>query len=149
MNPPLRTHEDCEAVKAGLRDGVIDCIVTDHAPHAGYEKEVEFEAAPFGIIGLETSFPLTYTNLVVPGILTLSDAISKMTAVPAAVLKLPEGAGTLTPGAVADIAVFDLEQEWTIDRNAVQSKSRNTPFHGMKVWGRPLFTLVAGKRIVL
>src|SRR5262245_29473287 len=79
MNPPLRTPEDCEAVKLGLADGTIDCIVTDHAPHAGYEKEVEFDAAPFGILGLETSFPLVYTTLVKPGILTLSQAIAKMT----------------------------------------------------------------------
>lgn len=149
MNPPLRTPEDCEAVMAGLKDGTIDCIVTDHAPHAEYEKEVEFEAAPFGILGLETSFPLTYTNLVLPGVLSLSEAIAKMTIAPARVLNLPDGAGTLKPGSVADVAVLDLDAEWTIDRNAVQSKSKNTPFHGMKVRGRALFTLLGGKRITL
>jgi dihydroorotase len=149
MNPPLRTPEDCEAVKAGLKDGTIDCIVTDHAPHAEYEKEVEFEAAPFGILGLETSFPLTYTHLVLPGVLTLADAIAKMTSVPAGILNLPDGAGTLKPGSVADVAVFDLDEEWTVDRDAVQSKSRNTPFHGAKVRGRTRFTLLGGRRIVL
>ncbi len=149
MNPPLRTPEDCEAVKQGLADGTIDCIVTDHAPHAEYEKEVEFDAAPFGILGLETSFPLVYTTLVKPGILSLSDAIAKMTHVPARVLKMPAGVGTLQTGAPADIAVFDLEKEWTIDRNKVQSKSKNTPFHGRQVQGKAAFTLVGGRMIRL
>ena len=146
MNPPLRTPEDCDAVKAGLADGTIDCIVTDHAPHADYEKEVEFDAAPFGILGLETSFPLTYTTLVKTGILTLSQAIAKMTSEPARVLGLPDGVGTLKPGAEADVAVFDLEQVWTIDRNKVQSKSKNTPYHGHEVQGKAIFTIVGGAR---
>ena len=149
MNPPLRTPEDCEAVKQGLKDGTIDCIVTDHAPHAGYEKEVEFDAAPFGILGLETSFPLVYTTLVKEGVLTLSQAIAKMTVEAARVLGLPEGTGTLKPGAEADIAVLDLETVWTIDRNAVQSKSKNTPFHGMEVQGKAVFTVVGGRTIRL
>ena len=149
MNPPLRTPEDCAAVKAGLADGTIDCIVTDHAPHAGYEKEVEFDAAPFGILGLETSFPLTYTTLVKTGILTLSQAIAKMTSEPARVLGLPDSVGTLKPGAEADIAVFDLDAVWTIDRNKVQSKSKNTPYHGHEVQGRAVFTIVGGRMIRL
>lgn len=149
MNPPLRTQEDCEAVKQGLADGTIDCIVTDHAPHAEYEKEVEFDAAPFGILGLETSFPLVYTTLVKPGILSFSDALAKMTHVPARVLNMPEGVGTLQTGAPADIAVFNLETEWTIDRDRVQSKSKNTPFHGMKVQGKAAFTIVGGRVIRL
>jgi len=138
MNPPLRTPEDCEAVKRGLADGTIDCIVTDHAPHAEYEKEVEFDAAPFGILGLETSFPLVYTTLVLPGVLTFVEAIAKMTHRAAAVIGLPEGVGTLQPGAPADVAVFDLERRWTIDRKTVQSKSKNTPFsrHGRAGQGR-------------
>src|SRR5579871_210994 len=131
MNPPLRTPEDCEAVKAGLADGTIDCIVTDHAPHADYEKEVEFDQAPFGILGLETSFPLVYTTLVKPGVLSLADAIAKMTSTPARVLGFADGVGTLKPGAPADVTVLDLDAVWTVDRNRVQSKSRNTPFHGM------------------
>ncbi len=145
MNPPLRTPEDCEAVKQGLVDGTIDCIVTDHAPHAGYEKEVEFDAAPFGILGLETSFPLVYTTLVKTGLISFSEAIAKMTAEPARVLGLADGVGTLKTGAPADAAVLDLDKEWTIDRNAVQSKSKNTPFHGLKVQGKADFTVVGGK----
>ncbi len=149
MNPPLRSPEDCEAVKQGLADGTIDCIVTDHAPHAGYEKEVEFEAAPFGILGLESSFPLVYSTLVQPGHMSLSDAIAKMTWIPAGVLKLGDGVGTLKPGAPADVSVLDLDAAWTIDRNAVQSKSKNTPFHGMHVQGRAVFTVVGGRVIRL
>lgn len=147
MNPPLRTPEDAEAIKAGLADGTIDCITTDHAPHAPYEKEVEFDAAPFGILGLETSFPLVYTTLVIPGLLSLSDAIAKMTVQPARVLGLPEGVGTLQPGAPADVAVLDLDTVWTVDRNTVQSKSKNTPFHGRQVQGRTVLTLVGGRII--
>lgn len=147
MNPPLRTPEDCEAVKQGLADGTIDCIVTDHAPHAGYEKEVEFDRAPFGILGLETSFPLVYTTLVKPGLLSLSTALAKMTIEPAGVLGLPGGIGTLRAGAPADVAVLDLDAEWVVDRNKVQSKSKNTPFHGMTVQGRAAFTLLAGREI--
>lgn len=147
MNPPLRTEEDCEAVKRGLWDGTIDCIVTDHAPHADYEKEMEFEAAPFGILGLETSFPLTYTNLVVTGILSLTDAIAKMTHIPAQILNLPNGAGTLNIGAVADITILDLDSTWTVDRNTVQSKSKNTPFHGQQLQGRAVMTLLGGRPI--
>ena len=147
MNPPLRTPEDCEAVKAGLADGTIDCIVTDHAPHARYEKEVEFEAAPFGIVGLETSFPLVYTTLVKPGILSLADAIAKMTVQPARVIGLPEGVGTLQQGAPADVTVLDLDAVWTVDRDALQSKSKNTPFHGREVQGKAAFTVVGGRVI--
>jgi dihydroorotase len=147
MNPPLRTPEDCEAVRQGLADGTIDCIVTDHAPHAEYEKEVEFDAAPFGILGLETSFPLVYTTLVRPGVLSLQDAIAKMTVLPARVLGLPDGVGTLKPGAPADITVLDLDQVWTIDRNKVQSRSKNTPFHGREVQGKAAFTVVGGQVI--
>ena len=147
MNPPLRTPEDCAAVKAGIADGTIDCIVTDHAPHAEYEKEVEFDAAPFGILGLETSFPLVYSTLVIPGVLSLSEAIAKMTSVPAAVLNLGDKVGTLQTGADADVAVLDLDRAWTIDRDSVQSKSKNTPFHGMKVMGKAEFTIVGGRVI--
>jgi dihydroorotase len=96
-------------------------------------------------LGLETSFPLVYTTLVKPGILTLSQAIAKMTVDPARMLNLPDNAGTLKPGALADIAVLDLEKEWTIDRNAVQSKSKNTPFHGMTVHGKAAFTILGGR----
>lgn len=149
MNPPLRTQEDCEAVMQGLADGTIDCIVTDHAPHAEYEKEVEFDAAPFGILGLETSFPLVYTTLVKMGKLDFATAIAKMTHIPAQTIGLPPGTGTLEIGADADVAVLDLETEWTIDRDSVQSKSKNTPFHGVKVQGKAVFTVVGGRVIEL
>jgi len=149
MNPPLRTEEDCEAIRQGLKDGTIDAISTDHAPHAEYEKEVEFDYAPFGILGLESSFPLVYTTLVKPGILTLSEAIAKMTVEAARVIGWTNGIGTLKPGAEADIAVLDMDQTWTIDRNAVQSKSKNTPFHGQEVQGKALFTLLGGRVIDL
>ncbi len=149
MNPPLRTREDCEAVKQGLKDGTIDCIVTDHAPHAAHEKEVEFDQAPFGILGLETSFPLTYTTLVKTGLLTLSEAIERMSTIPARLLKLGDGAGTLAVGALADVVVLDTEKEWTIDRAAVQSKSHNTPFHGHAVQGKAEFTLLGGRVVRL
>lgn len=149
MNPPLRTEEDCEAIRQGLKDGTIDAISTDHAPHAEYEKEVEFDAAPFGILGLETSFPLVYTTLVKPGILTLSEAIAKMTVEAARVMGWTNGIGTLKPGTEADIAVLDLDQTWTIDRNKVQSKSKNTPFHGREVQGKAAFTLLGGRVIDL
>lgn len=143
MNPPLRTREDAEAIKKGLRDGTIDCIATDHAPHASHEKEREFDLAPFGILGLETAFALTYTCLVKGGVLSLSDAIEKMTIAPANVLGLP--GGTLRPGAPADVSVFDLDAEWEVRPEKFHSKSRNTPFDGWKLQGRCRYTLVGGR----
>lgn len=147
MNPPLRTAEDNEAIKQGLADGTIDAIATDHAPHAPYEKEQEFDRAPFGILGLETAFALTYTHLVQPGILSLRDAIAKMTHVPARILGLP--GGTLVPGAPADVSVFDLNAAWTVDPAQFRSKSRNTPFAGWALQGRAVFTVVGGRVVAL
>ncbi len=143
MNPPLRTAEDNEAIKEGLADGTIDAIATDHAPHAPYEKEREFDQAPNGILGLETSFAITYTTLVKPGILTLNDAIAKMSTVPARILGLP--GGTLAAGAPADISVLDLDAVWTVDPTRFLSKSRNTPFTGWELHGRAVFTVVGGR----
>jgi dihydroorotase len=148
MNPPLRTEADCEAIRQGLADGTIDCIATDHAPHANYEKEVEFDAAPFGILGFETAFALVNTHLVKPGILSLSDAVAKLTVGPAKVMKFAEGVGTLKAGAPADIAILDLDAEWTVDRQRLQSKSKNTPFHGVTLLGRAVGTIVDGRWIV-
>jgi dihydroorotase len=147
MNPPLRTEEDCEAVRRGLQDGTIDLIATDHAPHAAYEKEQEFDRAPFGILGLETAFALTYTHLVKPGVLSLNDAVSKMSAIPARILGLAGGA--LAEGAPADVSVFDLEQEWTVNPAEFRSKSRNTPFAGWNLQGRAEFTVVGGRIVDL
>jgi dihydroorotase len=145
MNPPLRTSKDNAAILRGLADGTIDAIATDHAPHAPYEKEREFDQAPFGILGLETSFACVYTQLVKPGILSLSDAIAKMTCIPARLLGIP--GGTLETGASADVSVFDLETVWTVDPAQSRSKSRNTPFAGWELQGRASFTVLGGRII--
>lgn len=145
MNPPLRTSTDNDAVKRGLADGTIDAIATDHAPHAPYEKEQEFDQAPFGILGLETVFASVCTHLVEPGILSLSDAIAKMTHIPARILNLP--GGTLATGAPADVAVLDPNAEWTVDPARFQSKSRNTPFIGQILRGRAVLTVLGGRLV--
>ena len=145
MNPPLRTEEDNRGILEGLKDGSIDAIATDHAPHAPYEKEREFDQAPFGILGLETSFAVTYTTLVKPGILSLMDAVGKMSTVPARILGIP--GGTLQDGAPADVSVFDLDAAWTVDPAKFRSKSRNSPFAGRELQGRCLFTVLGGRAI--
>jgi dihydroorotase len=145
MNPPLRTAEDNEIIKQGLADGTIDCIATDHAPHAPYEKEREFDQAPFGILGLETAFASAYTHLVLPGVLTLQDVIAKMSTVPARILNLP--GGTLAVGAAADISVLDLDHRWTVRTEEIRSKSKNTPFLGWELQGKAVCTVLGGKLI--
>jgi dihydroorotase len=127
----------------GARDGTLDCIATDHAPHALYEKQVEFAAAPFGIVGLETSLALGVTHLVRPGHLSLAELIRRMSAEPARILKLP--GGTLAPGAPADVTVFDPEATWTVVPEAFVSKGRNTPFAGHTLTGRAVATVVNGE----
>lgn len=145
MNPPLRTRADVEAVIAGLVDGTIDCLATDHAPHTREEKEQEFDKAPFGVVGLETALPLYGKALVEPGHMTWPQVVEKMTAAPARVMGLKNGAGTLSKGAVADVTVFDPAEEWVVDPAAFYSKSRNTPFGGWKVKGKVKWTIVAGR----
>ena len=125
MNPPLRTDEDMQALRQGLADGTIDVIATDHAPHALQEKQLEFDAAPFGIVGFETALPLTLV-LVRDGVLSMEQALDKLTRVPAQLFHLP--VGSLTPGSLADVVIFDPEEEWVVDPDQFQSKSRNTPF---------------------
>ncbi len=142
MNPPLRTQADVDAVRKGLADGTIDVIATDHAPHATEDKEVEFAAAPFGVIGMETLLPLVMTELVHKGILTFSQAIAKLTVNPARVLGIAKG--TLAPGADADVTILDPNREWTIDPSRFRSKSRNCPFAGRKVRGRAVAVVVGG-----
>ena len=142
MNPPLRTDEDVQAIKEGLRDNTIDLVATDHAPHAVQEKQLEFDAAPFGIIGLETAFPLTL-NLVEEGILTLEQAIAKLTREPARVFGLSHG--TLAPGVEADVTLIDANAAWVVDPARLHSLSRNTPFAGWTLKGRVVKTLVGGK----
>lgn len=144
MNPPLRTDEDVQAVKEGLHDHTIDIIATDHAPHAPQEKQLEFDAAPFGIIGLETALPLTL-NLVEEGILTLEQAIAKLTSAPAHAFRLPHG--TLAPGADADVTLFDPAATWVVDPAQFHSLSRNTPFNGWTMKGRVVTTLVGGQEV--
>ncbi len=142
MNPPLRTGADVQAIKEGLRDGTIDVIATDHAPHAMQEKQQEFAAAPNGIVGLETAWPLTLT-LVEEGLLSLEAAVAKLTTEPARAFSLKKG--TLAPGADADVAIADLQESWEVDPARFRSKSRNTPFAGWKVKGRVTTTLVGGR----
>lgn len=142
MNPPLRTSQDVQAIKDGLRDGTIDVIATDHAPHASQEKQQEFTEAPFGIVGLETALPLTLA-LVEEGVLTLESAVDKLATAPAKAFSL--NAGTLAVGAPADVAIVDPNLEWEVDPSRFRSKSRNTPFAGWKVKGRVTTTLVSGR----
>jgi dihydroorotase len=142
MNPPLRTGADVQAIKDGLRDGTIDVIATDHAPHAAQEKQQEFAAAPNGIVGLETAWPLTLT-LVEEGVLSLEAAVAKLTTEPARAFSLRKG--TLAPGADADVAIADLHEGWEVDPARFKSKSRNTPFAGWKVKGRITTTIVDGR----
>ncbi|RMG96642.1 MAG: dihydroorotase, partial [Candidatus Dadabacteria bacterium] len=142
MNPPLREIADVEAVQKALRRGVVDAIATDHAPHAPDEKEVEFEAAPNGVIGLETSLGVTL-RLVHHGLLDRVRAVAALTAGPARALGLP--GGTLAPGSPADIALVDPEARWTVDPAAFFSKSRNCPFAGMELRGRAVGTVVGGR----
>ena len=146
MNPPLRTRKDVDAVKQGLADGTIDCIASDHAPHTGYEKEQEFNFAPFGIIGLETLVPLVMAQLVTPGVLSLPEAIRKMTVHPARILGIDKG--TLSVGEDADVTLIDPELELTYSRDKVVSKSHNSPFFGWMMKGWPVATIVAGQIVM-
>ncbi len=145
MNPPLRKASDVLALKEALKNGVIDVIATDHAPHSEEEKSKSFLSAPFGITGLETAFALTYTELVKKGWLTMTQLVEKMSVNPAKVLKYDRGG--IGEGKVADLVIVNLEEEYIIDRNNSYSKGRNTPFHGKKVYGRVEYTFVAGKQV--
>ena len=142
MNPPLRTWKDVQAIKEGLRDGTIDVIATDHAPHATQEKQLGFTEAPFGIVGLETALPLTFA-LVEEGVLSLEAAVDKLSTAPAKAFSLAKG--TLAVGADADVAIVDQQEQWEVDPAKFYSKSRNTPFAGWKVKGRVTTTIVGGR----
>ena len=142
VNPPIRAEKDRLAIIEGLKDGTLDCIVTDHAPHHEDDKNVEYALAAFGISGLETSFALSYTQLVKGGVLTLSELADKMSANPAAILNLQ--GGTLEVGAPADLTIVDLNKAWTIDPKDFVSKGKNTPFAGREVYGRVKYTVVDG-----
>ncbi|MCX7905940.1 MAG: dihydroorotase [Bacteroidetes bacterium] len=134
MNPPLRTAQDVAALKAGLVDGTIDVIATDHAPHAPEEKEVEFSAAPFGIIGLETAWGLIVRELIRPGVLSLVEALRKITIAPRRILNLP--IPRIAVAEPACLTVFDIETTWTVEPRHIRSRSRNTPFIGQSLVGR-------------
>lgn len=145
MNPPLRGRKDREALIEGLLDGTIDCIATDHAPHGLEEKSQSFMKSPFGIVGSETAFQLIYTHFVETGQFTLEQVINWLAVKPAEIFGL--NAGTLTVGAPADVAVFDITQTCTIDKEDFLSKGENTPFIGWKVKGETQMTFVNGKLV--
>ena len=142
VNPPIREAEDVAAIKEGLKDGTLDCIVTDHAPHHKDEKNVEYNLAAFGISGIETSFSLSYTYLVKAGVLTLEQLADRMSAAPARILGLEGGA--LAEGAVADIMLADLNAKYVIDSKDFVSKGKNTPFNGTEAYGKVCCTIVDG-----
>ena len=145
MNPPLRAAHDREAILEGLADGTIEILCSDHAPHCDYEKEVEFDYAPFGITGLETELALSLMQLYHGKRSSLPDLIAKYTVNPARLLNLPKG--TLAVGADADVTVFDPDREWIFERAATASKSTNSPFFGWKLKGRAVATIVGGKKV--
>lgn len=146
MNPPLRGEEDVLAIKEGLKDGTIDCIVTDHAPHHPDEKECEFGYAKNGIVGLETSLGLGIKCLVKEGYLTISQLIEKMSKNPSEVLGIAKG--SLSVGRSADVVIFDPDEKWTVDIKELHSKSKNSPFDGFELYGKPEYVLVNGKVVI-
>ncbi|MEI8215919.1 MAG: dihydroorotase [Eubacteriales bacterium] len=146
VNPPLRTEDDRIAIIEGIKDGTIDIICTDHAPHHGDEKNVEFKLALNGMIGLETAFPLAFTNLVKEGEIKLNELVRLMSTNPAKLLNLQKGA--IEVGMDADMIIIETKDEFIIDKSKFQSKSRNTPFDGYKLHGKPNYTIVSGKVVV-
>jgi dihydroorotase len=145
MAPPLRTKRDVEACLEALADGTIDCVATDHAPHALSDKEGEFAEAANGVVGLETAVPLLLDRLVRPGVLDLPTLVARLSTGPARLLNLP--GGSLAPGAAADITILDLEKAFTVDPAAFRSRGRNTPFAGFTGTGAPWLILVGGQKV--
>lgn len=143
MNPPLRTQVDVDALQQGLKDGTIDLLVTDHAPHHYDEKEREFADAPNGIVGLETALGVNITYLVEPGILSLNDMVNRMSCLAAKIWHLP--GGTLAKGSIGDVTVFDPKKQWVVDPKQFKSKGRNTPYGGHTLTGQAICTIVGGK----
>jgi dihydroorotase len=143
MNPPLRTAADVAAVIEGVKDGTLECLATDHAPHRAEEKELEFAYAPFGVIGIECALPLYAKALVEPGHVSWLKLIDLMSTKPAAIAKLERG--TLRAGAAADVTVIDPNQQWTIEVPKFRGKSRNCPFDGWSVKGKAIATIVDGQ----
>ena len=145
MNPPLRSADDRDAVRAGFLDGTLDTLATDHAPHHYDEKEQAFDDAPFGVVGLETVVGLVLTHLVHPGEIDLATFVERASVQPARAFRLP--GGTLAEGSVADVTVLDLERPWTVDPKTFLSRSRNTPFGGWELVGGPVRTVVGGRTV--
>jgi dihydroorotase len=145
MNPPLRSQADADAVIAGLQDGTLDTLATDHAPHHYDEKEAAFDDAPNGIVGLETSLGLVHTHLVGKGLIDLPTMVERMSVAPARAFKLP--GGTLRAGSPADVTVMDPAARWTVVSKRFLSKSRNTPFEGWELVGRATLTVVGGRAV--
>lgn len=143
MNPPLRTREDMEALRAGLANGIMDVIATDHAPHSEEEKSQSIKKAPFGIVGLETAFALSYTELVKSGLITMADLAAKLSYNPAKVLGIDRG--VLEEGKAADLVIVNTTEEYAIDVNTFLSKGKNTPYHGRKVYGKVIATVADGE----
>jgi len=143
MNPPLRSRQDLEAIRQGLKKGVIDVISSDHAPHTVSEKEIEFDRAEFGVIGLETELAVAITELLAKGALDWTELVGKMSVNPARILGIDKG--SLTPGKAADIVVIDPAKEWTVEKSKFVSKSKNSPFIGMRLKGVVEYTICAGK----
>ncbi|MGI6263430.1 MAG: dihydroorotase [Succiniclasticum sp.] len=146
VSPPLRSQEHVDAVRQGLKDGTLDIIVTDHAPHAPHHKDVEFTKAPNGFCGLETSVGVVLTDLYHTGFLTLDEIVDKMSCRPAAIFHLP--GGTLKPGAPADVTILDPEQEWTVDSARFYTKGKATPYQGKHCKGKAVATIVAGQFVM-
>jgi dihydroorotase len=142
VNPPLRTEDDRQAILEGIRDGTIDMIVTDHAPHHEDEKQVEFALAANGFIGFESAFPLMNQHLLQAGVITLDRLVELTSVNPAKMFGLESG--TLQEGAAADVLIADLDDEWVFDRFATASKAKNAPYHGMTMRGRARWTIVGG-----
>jgi dihydroorotase len=143
MNPPLRSEADRRAVVDALRDGTIDAIATDHAPHTVDDKKVEYEQAAFGVVGLETAVSLCLDRLVGPGLLSLPQLVARLSPGPARALGLP--GGTLAPGSPADVTILDLDRRRKVDPARFESKGRNTPFAGWTLKGAAVMTIVAGR----
>ena len=145
VNPPLRTDADVQALRAALADGTIDCVATDHAPHAPELKDQEWEHAPCGMLGLETAFAVVNTDLVQTGLLDPLTAIARLTTGPAGVRDVAGHGGAIAPGREANLTVLDPAARWTVDGRGLHSKARNTPFHGADLVGRPVHTLLRGR----
>jgi dihydroorotase len=145
VNPPVRTLRDVEALREALVDGTLDCVATDHAPHAPEQKDQEWEHAPCGMLGLETAFAVVHTELVVTGLLDPLTAVARLTTGPASVRDVGDHGGAIAPGRPAHLAVLDPEATWEVDAAALHSRSRNSPFAGRRYTGRPVHTLLRGR----